>query len=102
MSLYLLLYSGGGMPETEDATRAMTQAWASWLTKVGDALADGNPFTSEARTVSPDGSVSDGPVGPMASGYSLIRAGAMDEIIAIAKDCPAKQSGASISIFEVR
>jgi hypothetical protein len=38
----------------------------------------------------------------MASGYSLIRAGSMDEIIAIAKDCPAKQSGASISIFEVR
>ena len=37
----------------------------------------------------------------MASGYSLIRAGSMDEVVELAKGCPAKLSGASISIFEV-
>jgi hypothetical protein len=101
MHLYLLLYTGGSMPATGEATRAMTESWGSWLTAVGDALVDGNPFTPEGRTVSPDGLVSDGPVGPMASGYSLIRAGSMDDIVALAKECPAKESGASISIFEV-
>jgi hypothetical protein len=101
MSLYLLLYSGGSMPETEEATAAMTEAWGSWLDTVGDALVDGNPFTSDAKSVSPDGTVSDGPVGPMASGYSLIRAGSMEDVVAMARECPAKQSGASISIYEV-
>jgi hypothetical protein len=37
----------------------------------------------------------------MASGYSLIRAGSMEDVVEMARDCPAKLSGASISIFEV-
>jgi hypothetical protein len=41
------------------------------------------------------------PIGPMASGYSLIKAGSMDEAVEMGKGCPAKLSGASISIFEV-
>ncbi len=102
MSMYLLLYSGGGIPETEEETEAVMGAWESWLARVGDALVDGNPFTDNAKSLSPDGTVADGPVGPMASGYSLIKAGSMDEIVAMAEDCPAKLSGASISIFEVR
>ena len=27
MSIYMLLYSGGGMPETEEQTKAVTDAW---------------------------------------------------------------------------
>jgi hypothetical protein len=37
----------------------------------------------------------------MVSGYSMIKARSMDEAVEMAKDCPAKLSGASISIFEV-
>ncbi len=51
--------------------------------------------------LSPDGAVSDGPAGPPASGYSLIKAGSMDEAVEMAKGCPVKLSDASISIFEV-
>jgi hypothetical protein len=101
VSTFLLLYSGGSMPETEDETKAMMDAWGAWLAGIGDALVDGNPFSPNAKSVSPDGAVSDGPVGPMVSGYSLIEAGSMDRAVEIAKDCPAKLSGASVSIFEV-
>jgi hypothetical protein len=101
MSIYLLLYSGGRKPETEDETKAVTEAWGAWLAGIGDALVDGNPFTSNAKSLSPDGVVSDGPVGSMASGYSLIRAGSMDEAVEMARGCPVKLSDASISIFEV-
>ena len=101
MNMYLLLYSGGGMPETEEEANAMTNAWGAWLAAIGDAPVDSNPFTPNAKTLSPNGAVSDGPVGPMVSGYSLIKAESMDEAVEMAKDCPAKQSGASISIFEV-
>jgi hypothetical protein len=101
LRMYLLLYSGGGMPETEQDTNAMTDAWGAWLAGIGSALVDGNPFTPNAKSLSPDGAVSDGPVGPVVSGYSLIKARTMDEAVEMAKDCPAKLSGATISIFEV-
>ena len=71
------------------------------MAEIGDALVDGNPLTSNAKSLSPDGVVSDGPIGPMVSGYSLIKAGSMDEAVEMAKGCPVKLSDASISIFEV-
>jgi len=101
MSTYLLLYSGGRLPQTEGETKAVMDAWGAWLAGIGDALVDGNPFTSNAKSLSPDGAVSDGPVGPMATGYSMIKAGSMDEAIEVARGCPVQLSGASISIFEV-
>jgi hypothetical protein len=101
MSMYLLLYTGGVMPATDEENETMVNAWGAWLAGLGDGLLDGNPFTSNARTVSPDGAVSDGPVGPMVSGYSMVKSTSMDEVASIAKSCPAKLSGASISIFEV-
>lgn len=73
MGTYFLLYSGGRLPETEEETKAVTDAWGAWLAAIGDALVDGNPFASKAKSLSPDGAVSDGPVGPMTSGYSMIK-----------------------------
>jgi hypothetical protein len=101
MGTYLLLYSGGGKPETEAETKAVTEAWGVWLAGIGDALVDGNPLSANAKSLSPDGAVSDGPLGPMATGYSMIKSGSLDEAVEMAKGCPVKLSGASISIFEV-
>lgn len=101
MSMYLLLYTGGVMPSTEEENKVMVDAWTAWLGGLGDGLIDGNPFTSNAKTVAPDGAVSDGPVGSMASGYSMVKAATIDQAVEIATTCPAKLSGASISIFEV-
>ena len=102
MNMYLLLYSGGAMPKTDEENSSMMNAWGVWLGDIGEALVDGNPFTSNAKRVSPDGGVADGPVGPMVSGYSLIKTGSMDDAVEMAKGCPAKLSGATISIFEVQ
>jgi hypothetical protein len=102
MNTYLLLYSGGRLPETEEETKAVTDAWGAWLAGIGDALVDGNPVTPNAKSLSPDGVVSDGPIGPTVTGYSMIKAGSMNEAVEMAKGCPVKLSGASISIFEVQ
>jgi hypothetical protein len=99
--MYLLLYTGGAMPVTDQENREMEEAWGTWLAGLGERLIDGNPFTPDAKTVSPEGAVSDGPVGPMVSGYSMVKAPSMDEAVETARGCPAKLSGASISIFEV-
>src|SRR2546422_5375942 len=87
MTDYVLLYSGGSMPETEEEQKTVMAAWNAWMGKLGSSLKDGgNPFTPASKSISPDGSVSDG--GGGASGYSIISADSWDAAIEMAKGCP--------------
>lgn len=89
------------MPETPDEQAAVMAAWDKWMGGLGDALVDGgNPFTPGAKSIAADGTVSDGPAGSPASGYSVIKADSMDRAVEMAKDCPVTLGGASISVFE--
>ena len=101
MATFLLLYSGGGMPQGEAETKRVMSAWESWLGKHGGAVLDaGNPFLPTAKTITADGRVHDGPVGEPASGYTVIKAGSLEEAIGIAKDCPVFLGGAKLSVYE--
>jgi hypothetical protein len=101
MANYLLLYSGGSMPESEAEQQAVMAAWGAWYDKLGGALVDaGNPFTQMAKSISSDGKVSDGPAGTMASGYTIIKADSLDEAAALARGNPVLQGGAQITVFE--
>jgi hypothetical protein len=101
MNDYLLLYSGGKMPESQEEQAQVMKAWTDWMGQVGDALKDGgNPFTPAAKNISADGSVSDGPAGSMASGYSILKADSLDAAADMAKGCPVLQGGAKITVFE--
>jgi hypothetical protein len=76
-------------------------AWDAWSKALGDAIVDlGNPFTPAAKSIASDGAVSDGPVGSMASGYSVIKADSLDEAVEMSRGCPVLQGGAQISVFE--
>ncbi len=99
MAKYLLLYEGGGMPETEEAQAAAMQAWEAWFTQLGGALADGgNPFTPASNRVAADGSISSG--AGSATGYSVLEADSLATATDLAKGCPVLQGGASIGIYE--
>jgi len=99
MANFLLLYSGGGMPEGEDNQAKVMQAWGEWFGSLGDSLVDGgNPFTADVRTIGMDRSVSSG--GFDASGYSVIKANSIDEATEKAKGCPVLLGGAKITIYE--
>jgi hypothetical protein len=101
MTNYLLLYSGGKMPESEAEQAAVLKEWEAWFGQVGSALVDaGNPFTPQAKTVSSDGQVSEGSIGTMASGYSVVKADSLDAAVAMAKSCPVLKGGAKISVYE--
>jgi len=101
MTNYLSLYSGGGMPETEEEQAAVMEAWGAWYGRLGEAVVDaGDPFTPMAKGIASDGSVSDGPAGSMASGYSIVAADSLDAAAEMAKDCPILQAGGEISVFE--
>jgi len=101
MANYLLLYSGGSMPETEAEQAEVMQAWGAWFGRLGRALVDGgNPTSGQAKTLASDGTVSDGPVGTMSSGYSIIKADSLDEAVELARGCPVLLGGAKISVLE--
>ena len=101
MASYLLLYSGGGMPASEAEQKAVLKEWEAWYGMLGSAVVDpGNPFTAEARSINSEGRVNVGPVGVMASGYSIIRADSLDAAAGFAKSCPVLKGGAKISVFE--
>ena len=101
MAKFLLLYSGGSMPEGDDELAMVMKAWEAWYTSLGAAVADpGNPFTPMAKMVGSDGSVRDGSAVGMASGYTVLEAASFDEAVEMAKGCPVLEGGADISIFE--
>ncbi|HEY3195053.1 MAG TPA: hypothetical protein VGK42_07435 [Candidatus Dormibacteraeota bacterium] len=98
---YLLVFYGGGMPETAAAQARVLKQWGTWYGKLGPAVVDaGNPFSGAVNKIKPDGAVSKGPVGQRASGYSIIEAPSLDKATKMAKGCPILKSGGQIAVYE--
>ena len=101
MANFLLLYSGGKMPESPAGQAAVMKDWEIWMGGLGKALVDGgNPFTPAAKSIASDGKVTDGPIGAMASGYSIIKADSFNAAVQSAKSCPALKGGGKITVYE--
>jgi hypothetical protein len=101
MANFVLLYSGGSMPESPAEQAEVMQAWGTWFGSLGSSVVDGgNPFTPVAKSIASNGNVSDGPVGTMATGYSIIKADSLDAAVDMASRCPVLLGGARISVYE--
>jgi hypothetical protein len=99
MADFVLLYSGGSMPETEEERAQVMKAWDAWFAEIGGALKDGgNPFAPAAKTVAADGSVGDAK--PQHSGYSIVKADSIEEATKIAKGSPVLHGGATVTVYE--
>jgi hypothetical protein len=83
---YLLVYSGGGMPETEEEGARVMAAWGAWYEKLGGALVDGGNPIGPVKGITPDGTVSDVDGGP--TGYTIVSADSMDQAVEMAAGCP--------------
>ena len=98
---YLLVYYGGAVASTPEARAEGMKAWDAWFKGLGKAVADGgNPFTGKVKSVSSDGAIGDGPIARIASGYSILEAGSMDEAAKMATGCPVLKSGGQIAVYE--
>jgi hypothetical protein len=99
MPSYVLAYTGGGMPETDDERRAELAAWGEWYGRLGAAVVDGgNPFGPSA-TVGPDGAVTR-PGRSGLTGYSIVSADDLDGALTHAESCPILRSGGSVEVYE--
>ncbi len=101
MANYLLLYTGGGnMAPTQAERDAILQAWTAWFSKLGSSLIDaGNPFSGKAKSIARGGKTSDGSVGTLAPGYSIIKADSLDAAVELAKGCPQLKDG-NVTVYE--
>lgn len=100
MAEYVLLYTGGGMPETEEEQARVMQAWTDWYQQLGASIKDGgNPF-GPAKTVGSDGSVSDGASGTPHTGYTIVTADSLDAAAGLAKGCPVVAAGGGVTVYE--
>ncbi len=100
MTNYVLVYTGGGMPESEKEQEAVMAAWGAWYAEQGAAIVDGgNPF-GISKSVTADG-VSDGPVSsPAPTGYTIISADSLDTAVAKVGNHPHLNYGGQVSVFE--
>ena len=102
MADFVLLYTGGSMPETEEEQARVMKTWTDWYETIGADLKDGgNPFGPAAKTVSGDGSVKDGAPGPQHSGYTIVTSASLEAATDIAKGCPILQDGGAVTVYEV-
>jgi hypothetical protein len=104
MAKFGLLYIGGGVPENEAERAATMKAWGAWFGGLGSALIDGgNAFTPNAKSITSNGTFSDGPSEMPVTGYSIVKADSLDAAVALAKDCPLLRSGGrgQITVYEV-
>jgi hypothetical protein len=101
MSTYMLVYHGGGSPSSDAEREAVTASWTQWFEGLGAATVDrGNP-TSQAMTVSTDGSVANGGGANPATGYSILSAASLERAVELAKGCPHLASGGSVEVAEI-
>jgi hypothetical protein len=101
MANFVLLYTGGGMPESEEEQAAVMAAWGAWYTGLGDAVVDpGNPFSPAVMNITSDGTVSEGAIGVQGSGYTVLSADSMESAVGMAQKCPMLEGNGQITIYE--
>jgi hypothetical protein len=99
MANFLLVYKGGGMPETEAQQQAAMAAWGAWFGGLGESVVDGGNPTSQSSTIAADGRVSDGAASGI-TGYSILKADSLAKAGEMAKGCPILTSGGSVEVYE--
>lgn len=98
MVKYLFVYHGGGMPATKEEQARAMDLWGKWFASMGAAVVDGGNPVGKSTTVLADGSVVPHGGPNPTSGYSIVKAGSLEEVLALAKACPIRAHGGSIEV----
>ena len=94
MGKYVLAFTGGSIPETEEEQKSVMDAWTAWFGTLGDSIVDmGNPFGASAT-------VGGGSTSGL-TGYSILNADSLDDALGKAKTCPILDGDSgSVEVYE--
>lgn len=98
MKKYMLVYSGGTKPLSEEETQKLTETWEAWYTKLGSKIVDRGFTFTEIRKMTDGNRVADNNIG--LSGYLLIESNNIEEVMQFARECPVIQAGAVVDVYE--
>lgn len=100
MKNFVLLYTGGFMPESEVEQAEVMGAWGAWYEGIGAAVVDGgNPFGA-AKSVGADGVTDAILATPAVTGYTVISAESLDDALAKVDGHPHIRYGGHVSVYE--
>lgn len=98
---YVLVFYGGGMPDTPAAQARVLKQWSRWYESLGKSVVDGGlPFSGRVNKIRDDGTIAKGPIGQRATGYAIVDAKDLEKATKMAKGCPILKSGGSIAVYE--
>ena len=100
MNRYMMSYLGGNQPETEAEGKAHFAKYREWLTSLGEAVLVPAAPLKNPTTINPDGSIAEGSTTSM-SGYTIVQAETMEEVLDMGKACPFLEIGGSLEISEL-
>ena len=96
------------MPKSApEEMQANTKRWMDWIGNIAaqNKLTDrGNRLAPSGKVVRPNGVIADGPyteIKESIGGYSIIKAGDIEEAAEIAKGCPIFLFGGSVEVREI-
>ncbi len=94
MGKFVLVYKGGGIPQTEEEQKRVMDAWTAWFGSLGDSVVDmGNPF-------GPSAAVNGGSTSGL-TGYSILSADSLNDALDKAKSCPILEGdGGGVEVYE--
>jgi len=96
----MMSYLGGNQPSSPEEGKAHFEKYRNWLTSLGDAVLVPAAPLKNPTTINPDGSVSDGSTTAM-SGYTIVQANSLEEVIDMGKSCPFLEIGGSLEVSEL-
>ena len=100
MPKYMISYLGGDKPASPEQGQQHMAKYRAWLSSLGDAaVSPANPLKDTA-SVNPDGSVTSGSTTNM-SGFTLVAADSLADVITMAKACPFLDVGGSLEVLEL-
>ena len=101
MGKFVLVYTGGGMPESEEEQAKVMAAWGAWYEELGEAVVDpGGPFGPNVQNIVEDRTVSSGAIGAQASGFTILQANSIESAVNMAKKCPMLDGNGQVTLYE--
>lgn len=99
MPKFVLAYHGKPDINSPEEGADHMEAWRSWMTGLGEAVADPGLAVGMSVTLSAKGTENNGGANPI-SGYTVLQAETMDEVVALTKTCPHLSGSGTIEIAE--
>jgi hypothetical protein len=99
MATYVMVFKGGGMPQTEEERQTELARWGEWYGALGPAVVDGGKPFGQSAALASDGTSSQGAPSGL-TGYAIVNADSLNAATDMGKGCPILRSGGSIEVYE--